>query len=70
MKPKALEMFNSVEGGISILDLYVFCANVNYDTNRRDRQSRTSRKRLAQQNIRAAQNSTGERFGAEMYAAI
>jgi hypothetical protein len=65
---KALEMFNKGEGGFRDRDLYVFCANVNDGTivatgNR-------NLKEALGTDIRAAQNSTGERFGAEMYAAI
>src|ERR1700689_4945513 len=65
---KALEMFNKGEGGFRDRDLYVFCANVNDGTivatgNR-------NLKEALGTDMRAAQNSAGERFGAEMYAAI
>jgi hypothetical protein len=65
---KALEMFNKGEGGFRDRDLYVFCANVNDGTivatgNR-------NLKEALGTDIRAAQSTTGERFGAEMYAAI
>ena len=67
-KAKALDMFNKGEGGFRDRDLYVFCANVTDGTivaigNPNLRQALGT-------DIRAAQNSTGEWFGAEMYAAI
>jgi hypothetical protein len=65
---KALEMFNKGEGGFRDRDLYVFCANANDGTivvigN-------PNLKEALGTDMRAAQNSTGERFGAEMFAAI
>ena len=65
---KALEMFNKGEGGFRDRDLYVFCANVNDGTI-----VATGNPKLKEAlgvDMRAGQNSTGEPFGAEMYAAI
>jgi hypothetical protein len=67
-KAKALDMFNKGEGGFRDRDLYVFCANASDGTivaigNPKLKQALGT-------DIRAAQNSTGERFGAETYAAI
>jgi single cache domain-containing protein len=65
---KALEMFNKGEGGFRDRDLYVFCVNANDGTI-----VATGNPKLKQAlgtDMRAAQNSTGEPFGAEMYAAI
>ena len=65
---KALDMFNKGEGGFRDRDLYVFCARVSDGTivaignpNLRE---------ALGMDMRAGQNSTGEGFGAEMYAAI
>jgi hypothetical protein len=67
-RAKALEMFNSGEGGFRDRDLYVFCANASDGTivaignpNLRE---------ALGMDVRAGQNSTGKRFGAEIYAAI
>ncbi|MGC2783156.1 MAG: cache domain-containing protein [Roseiarcus sp.] len=65
---KALDMFNTGEGGFRDRDLYVFCVNANNGTI-----VATGNPRLKQAlgtNMRAAQNSRGEPFGAEIYAAI
>jgi len=65
---KALDMFNKGEGGFRDRDLYVFCVNANNGTI-----VATGNPKLKQAlgtNMRAAQNSRGEPFGAEMYAAI
>ncbi len=65
---KALDMFNKGEGGFRDRDLYVFCINVSDGTI-----VATGNPNLKQAlviDIRAAQNSTGKAFGAEIYAAI
>ena len=65
---KALDMFNTGEGGFRDRDLYVFCVNANNGTI-----VATGNPKLKQAlgtNMRAAQNSRGEPFGAEIYAAI
>jgi hypothetical protein len=65
---KALDMFNKGEGGFRDRDLYVFCVNASDGTI-----LATGNPKLKQAlgtDMRAAQNSTGEPFGAEMYAAI
>jgi hypothetical protein len=67
-KTKALAMFNTGEGGFRDRDLYVFCVNVTDGTivatgNRNLKQALGT-------DIRAAQSSTGDAFGAEIYAAI
>jgi hypothetical protein len=65
---KALDMFNKGEGGFRDRDLYVFCVNPRDGTI-----LATGNPKLKQAlgtDMRAAQNSTGEPFGAEMYAAI
>ena len=65
---KALDMFNKGEGGFRDRDLYVFCVNANDGTI-----VATGNPKLKQAlgtDMRAAQNSRGEPFGAEIYAAI
>ncbi len=65
---KALDMFNKGEGGFRDQDLYVFCVNANDGTI-----VATGNPKLKQAlgtDMRAAQNSRGEPFGAEIYAAI
>jgi hypothetical protein len=65
---KALDMFNKGEGGFRDRDLYVFCVNASDGTI-----VATGNPKLKQAlgtDMRTAQNSTGEPFGAEMYAAI
>jgi hypothetical protein len=67
-KAKALDMFNKGEGGFRDRDLDVFCVNASDGTI-----LATGNPKLKQAlgtDMRAAQNSTGEPFGAEMYAAI
>ena len=67
-KAKALDMFNKGEGGFRDRDLYVFCVNASDGTI-----LATGNPKLTEAlgtDMRAAQNSTGEPFGAEMYAAI
>ena len=65
---KALDMFNKGEGGFRDRDLYVFCVNVSDGAIVAT--GNPNLKQALGTDIRAAQNSTGERFGAEMYAAI
>jgi hypothetical protein len=67
-KAKALDMFNKGEGGFRDRDLYVFCANVSDGTIVAI--GNPNLKQALGTDMRAAQNSTGEGFGAEMYAAI
>jgi hypothetical protein len=67
-KAKARDMFNKGEGGFRDRDLYVFCVNASDGTivavgNPKLREALGT-------DIRAAQNSTGKAFGAEIYAAI
>ena len=65
---KALDMFNKGEGGFRDRDLYVFCVNAHNGTI-----VATGNPKLRQAlgtDMRAAQNSRGEPFGAEIYAAI
>jgi hypothetical protein len=65
---KALAMFNKGEGGFRDRDLYVFCVNVSDGT-----LVATGNPNLREAlgvDVRAAQNSTGKRFGEEIYAAI
>jgi hypothetical protein len=67
-KAKALDMFNRGEGGFRDRDLYVFCINVGDGAI-----VATGNPNLKQAlgvHIRTAQNSTGKRFGVEIYAAI
>jgi len=65
---KALEMFNTGEGGFRDRDLYVFCVNVTDGTIVAT--GNPNLKQALGTDIRAAQNSTGKAFGAEIYAAI
>ena len=67
-KAKALDMFNKGEGGFRDRDLYVFCANASDGTIVAI--GNPNLKQALGTDIRAAQNSTGKAFGAEMYAAI
>ena len=67
-KAKALDMFNKGEGGFRDRDLYVFCANASDGTIVAT--GNPNLKQALGTDMRAAQNSTGEPFGAEMYAAI
>ena len=67
-KVKAIEMFNKGEGGFRDRDLYVFCVNASDGTI-----VALGNPKLWQAlgtDIRGAQNSTGNAFGAEIYAAI
>ena len=65
---KALDMFNKGEGGFRDRDLYVFCANVSDGTIVAT--GNPNLKEALGIDIRAAQNSTGKRFGEQIYAAI
>ena len=65
---KALDMFNKGEGGFRDRDLYVFCVNVTDGTIVAT--GNPNLKEALGTDIRAAQNSTGNAFGAEVYAAI
>jgi hypothetical protein len=67
-KAKALDLFNKGEGGFRDRDLYVFCANVSDGTIVAI--GNPNLKQALGTDMRAAQNSTGEAFGAELYAAI
>ena len=67
-KDKALDMFNAGEGGFRDRDLYVFCVNASDGTI-----VATGNPNLREAlgaDIRSAQNSTGQAFGAEIYAAM
>jgi hypothetical protein len=65
---KALDMFNKGEGGFRDRDLYVFCARVSDGAIVAI--GNPNLKQALGTDMRAGQNSTGEQFGAEMYAAI
>jgi hypothetical protein len=65
---KALVMFNRGEGGFRKRDLYVFCARISDGTIVAI--GNPNLKQALGTDMRAGQNSTGEGFGAEMYAAI
>ena len=67
-KAKALDMFNKGEGGFRDRDLYVFCANASDGAIVAI--GNPNLKQALGMDIRAAQNSTGKAFGAEIYAAI
>jgi hypothetical protein len=67
-KAKALDMFNKGEGGFRDGDLYVFCANTSDGTIVAI--GNPNLKQALGTDMRAAQNSTGTAFGAEIYAAI
>ena len=65
---KALEMFNKGEGGFRDRDLYVFCVSTSDGTIVAT--GNPNLKEALGTDMRAAQNSTGRAFGAEIYAAI
>jgi hypothetical protein len=67
-KAKALEMFNKGEGGFLDRDLYVFCINLR--DGKQVANGNPNNKRVVGTDIRAAQDSTGKAFGAEIYAAM
>jgi len=67
-KTKALEMFNTGQGGFRDRDLYVFCLDTGDGAI-----VATGNPKLKEAlgtDMRAAQNSSGRAFGAEIYAAI
>ena len=65
---KALDMFNKGEGGFRDRDLYVFCVSTSDGTIVAT--GNPNLKEALGTDMRAAQNSTGRAFGAEIYAAI
>jgi hypothetical protein len=65
---KALDMFNTGEGGFRDRDLYVFCANVNDGT--LVAIGNPNLKPALGMDVRAGHNSTGKAFGQEIYAAM
>ena len=65
---KALDMFNKGEGGFRDRDLYVFCINASDGT--LVAIGNPNLKQALGTDIRAARNSNGDAFGAEIYAAI
>ena len=65
---KALELINKGEGGFRDRDLYVFCVDANDGTFVAI--GNPNLKPALGTDVRAAQNSTGKAFGAEIYAAI
>ena len=65
---KALDMFNKGEGGFRDRDLYVFCVSTSDGTI--VAVGNPNLKEALGSDMRAAQNSTGRAFGAEIYAAI
>ncbi len=67
-KTKALDRFNKGEGGFRDRDLYVFCANASDGTIVAI--GNPNLKQALGMDVRAGQNSTGEAFGAEIYAAM
>jgi hypothetical protein len=67
-KVKALDMFNKGEGGFREGDLYVFCANLSDGTVVAI--GNPNLKQALGMDVRTGQNSTGTRFGAEIYAAM
>ena len=66
-KTKALEMFNSGEGGFRDGDLYVFCANIS--DGKIVAQGNPNSKQLLGQDQRMLKDSTGKNFGRELFAA-
>jgi hypothetical protein len=67
-KTKALDMFNKGEGGFRDRDLYVFCASVGDGT--LVAIGNPNLKQALGWDVRAGQNSSGEAFGEEIYAAM
>ena len=65
-KDKALDMFNKGEGGFRDRDLYVFCVNASDGTV--VAMGNPNLKQALGMDVRAAQNSNGKAFGAEIYA--
>jgi hypothetical protein len=67
-KAKALDMFNTGEGGFREGDLYVFCATLSDGA--LVAIGNPNLKQALGMDIRAGQNSTGTEFGEEIYAAM
>jgi hypothetical protein len=67
-KAKALDMFNKGEDGFRDGDLYVFCANLSDAT--LVAIGNPNLKQALGVDVRAGQNSTGQAFGEEIYAAM
>jgi hypothetical protein len=66
-KTKALEMFNTGEGGFRDGDLYVFCANSG--DGKIVAQGNPNAKQQLGQDQRTLKDSTGKNFGQDLYAA-
>lgn len=66
-KAKALDMFNTGEGGFRDRDLYVFCANVS--DGKIVAQGNPNAKQVLGQDQRTLKDPTGKAFGLELYAA-
>jgi hypothetical protein len=66
-KTKALEMFNAGEGGFREGDLYVFCANIS--DGKIVAQGNPNAKQQLGQDQRTLKDSTGKKFGRELYSA-
>jgi len=66
-KTKALDMFNTGEGGFRDRDLYVFCVNV--DDAKLVAIGNPNAKQLLGQDERAAKDSTSKNFGSEVFSA-
>ena len=66
-KNKAIDMFNSGEGGFLDRDLYVFCANVG--DGKIVAQGNPNAKQILGQDQRSLKDATGKNFGSELYAA-
>ena len=66
-KAKALDMFNSGEGGFRDRDLYVFCGNVS--DGKAVAIGNPNAKQLLGVDARTLKDSTGKAFGEEIYAA-
>jgi len=66
-KTKALNMFNTGEGGFLDRDLYVFCANIS--DGKIVAQGNPNAKQLLGQDQRTLKDSTGKTFGLDLYAA-
>src|ERR1700724_2785832 len=67
-KAKALDMFNKGEGGFRDRDLYVFCANASDGT--LVAIGNPNLKQALGVDVRTGQNSSGNAFGEEIYAAM
>jgi hypothetical protein len=67
-KTKAFDMFNKGEGGFRDRDLYVFCSIASDGTIVAI--GNPNLKQALGMDVRTAQNSSGEAFGAKVYAAM